>query len=674
MKTLKSQLQALIISFSIIALILVSAGFIHNRKKDAIRNSIDQLSEIEKMMYKDMEAVNSFLLYDVIDESFYQTGNSLNISLHNNLYTQINQKIAELDLPDYFKSQNDINELNLQIKLLDEKFSEIRKIQLERGFKDYGLVGSMRDDIHWIEENHSIPKIQLLTLRRHEKDYIIRQQAKYANLHKKLINNILSKNVLSKKAYEHLTSYHNKFSKLQILDTKIGKHGSEGLTKKIKDIYFEIARLQAEIINKGQVKQVEMIRNYKYSYISFAVLFLVTSVLIGFYVSHRLSEQLHHLSVGISEFVGSNFIKVPEISHKGNKSEIHILTKHFLVLRDEILDYIKDFEEKVNNQTRTLTSQNLQIEEKNKKILAQKHILQQQIKTIYAQRERDTAQKKRLLESLKYAKHIQGALLPNEHTINKIYQNNFVLYKPKDIISGDFYWIKKIETPTENITINIVADCTGHGVPGALLSMLGISYLNDIIVNQHIYRPDIILNKLRDNFINTLQQMENQHTINDGMDISVCVIDNNTNTMNFAGANRNLYLIRSNQLNIIKGNRMPIGKHGTDLQPFNCTMLQLHDHDNLYLFTDGFEDQFGGNKDMKFMRKRFRKLLLSVQNESFDNQKAIINKHFNQWKGDNYQIDDVLIIGFEFKQTIKEPNKAYKIDHLLFQIPNSSLS
>lgn len=675
MKTLKSQLQVLIVSFSIIALVIVFAGFIHNNRKDAIRNSINKLSEIEILIFKDMEAVNSFLLYDVINESFYKTGKSDNIITHKALLTQIMNNKSTLEQYTDFDIETEIKLLFEKILLLDQKFAKLRALQLERGFKDYGIEGKMREDIHWVEANKSISQIELLSLRRHEKDYIIRQQKKYVSEHKKLINNILGKLPKSTKAYHHLEAYHAKFIKLVQLDEEIGKSGHQGITKEIKQIHDQTASLLNQIISSGQQKQDLMIKSYNYNYISFAVIFILASILIGLYISHRLSKQLHRLSLGISDFVSSNFTKIPEISHKGDKSEIHILTQNFLILRDEILTYIKNFEEKVREQTKTLTFQNLQIEDKNKKILAQKQKLVEQFDTIFAQKERVTAQKKRLLESIRYAKHIQGALLPNEQTINNIYRNNFVLYKPKDIISGDFYWIKKIETSTESLTITIVADCTGHGVPGALLSMLGISYLNDIIINQRVYRPDIVLNKLRDYFINTLQQMENQHTINDGLDISVCVIDNNSNTMNFAGANRNLYLIRNNQLTIVSGNRMPIGKHGNDLLvPFTCTKTKLHDHDNIYLFTDGFEDQFGGENDIKFMRQRFRKLLLSVQNESFGNQKAIISRHFNIWKGSNYQVDDVLLIGFEFKQKVNVLDNKNKLINTNWQISEAALA
>ena len=656
-----------------IASILVITGFLHSENNDELRNALNQLSEIEKLIYQDMESVKTFLLFDAIDAEFYKTGTSLNVNNYKELYRKIKSNRNTFEEFKYFDLNPKINILFSKIELLDQKFSELLKFQLERGFNDFGLEGSMNDDLNWLDKNSSIPKISILMLRRYEKDYVIQQQISYVRNHNELINNILNDKKIEKKELSYIKSYHEKFSKLVELDSKIGRSGKHGITKKMKDLNNEISLILADITKQGKIKQDELLLSYKYNYFSFAILFILTSIIIGFYVSHRLSKQLRNLSSGISDFVSSNFTIIPEIPHKGNKSEIHILSKNFLILRDEIVAYIKDFEEKVKEQTTELTFQKIKIEEKNKKILLQKQILEDQFKTIVVQNEKVSAQKKRLLESIKYAKYIQDALLPNNQTINRLYKSNFIFYKPKDILSGDFYWFKKIESIDINITINIVADCTGHGVPGALLSMLGISYLNDIIVTQSEFRPDVILNKLREYFINTLQQMDNQQTTNDGLDIAISVIDNETDIMYFAGANRNLYLIRNNKLEIILGDRMPIGKHICDSVPFNNITLKLMNHDNIYMFTDGFEDQFGGEDNCKFMRNRFRKLLLSIQNESFEQQETIISKHFSQWQGKNIQVDDVLVVGFEYNANAGKNRKNGKNLNAHLDVPNTSL-
>ncbi|NJO89632.1 MAG: hypothetical protein HC831_12305 [Chloroflexia bacterium] len=431
MKTLKSQLRLLIISFSLIATILVLAGFVHNKRKDDIRKLTYQLSEIEKLVYKDVEAVNSFLLFDVISEEFYITATSQNIISHRETYSEIENQRRFLKNFEQSELNPKIEKLYLKLEKIDQKFTELQKLELERGFKDYGLEGSMRDDIHWIESNNSIPLIDLLMLRRHEKDYIIRQQDKYVDKHKVLINKILANEKLPSNVIDRLVSYNSKFERLVVLDNEIGKKGKNGLIKELKTIYSEIDYLLSDIIRLGKQKQDSMIASYKYKYISFAIVFILVSFIIGLYVSYRLSKQLHKLSVNISEFVNSKFTKVTDLSHNGEKSEIHILTKNFLYLRDEILDYIKSFEEKVKEQTQTLTFQNMQIEEKNAKILAQKQKLYDQFQTIVIQKERVSAQKRRLLESIKYAKHIQGALLPNSQTISKIYVNNFIFISLK---------------------------------------------------------------------------------------------------------------------------------------------------------------------------------------------------------------------------------------------------
>lgn len=674
MKTLKSQLQLLIISFSVIAMLLMLAGFIHNKRKDAIRNITYQLSEIENLVYKDIELINSFLLFELIDESFYITKRSENLNNHKQLYVKskaIKNKIKDIELLDL---KPKIEQLYTKMEILNLKIADLEKLQLERGFKDYGLVGSMRKDIHWIENNNSLPKYQMLMLRRHEKDYIIRQQVKYADKHQKLIAKLLKAKKNKGEVCKYLTSYHKKFLKLVELDTKIGKKGDQGLILDIKSSYSEISLLLNEIIDSGQRKQNEMLESYKYGYFSFALVFIIGSIFLGFYVSHRISRNIHKLSVGISEFVSSNFKSIPHLSHKGDKSEIHKLTKNFLVLRDEILDYIKSFEKKVEEQTETLSVQKQEIEEKNEKILLQKQELVEQLRINVQQKEKVTAQKKRLLESIEYAKNIQNALLPSSTKINSIYKNNFVLYQPKDIISGDFYWFKRIETGSINLSISIVADCTGHGVPGALLSMLGITYLNDIIINKGEYRPDIVLNILREKFIETLQQMDNQFIVNDGLDIGICIIDNTTDILYYAGANRSLYLIRNSKLFIIKGNKMPIGKHQNDTVPFKGLKIKIKPHDNIYLFTDGFADQFGGVNGRKFMRKRFRSLLLSIQNESFEDQKRIMNRHFKQWKGNHCQVDDVLVVGFEYKKDISISKSSSRVFGVPLNFEKSSLS
>ena len=239
-----------------------------------------------------------------------------------------------------------------------------------------------------------------------------------------------------------------------------------------------------------------------------------------------------------------------------------------------------------------------------------------------------------ILGSIRYAKNIQNALLPSTKILNASLHEHFILFKPKEIVSGDFYWVKKIG----NKTIFAVADCTGHGVPGAFMSMLGISYLNEIVASNNALRSDEILNRLRQK-VKTAFMQNNELTINDGMDIALCVIDFDEMKLQFSGAYNSLYLFRNNLLTEYKANKQPIGIYPKETD-FSCNEIDLHKNDMLYMFSDGYKDQRGGKRGKKFMTNHFKELLLTINNYELSEQKEILDNTFEQWKNEysNQQI------------------------------------
>jgi serine phosphatase RsbU (regulator of sigma subunit) len=215
------------------------------------------------------------------------------------------------------------------------------------------------------------------------------------------------------------------------------------------------------------------------------------------------------------------------------------------------------------------------------------------------------------------------------------------LFKPKDIVSGDFYWGVK-----NNEKIIVAAgDCTGHGVPGAFMSMLGHAFLDEILNTMKVENAATILNHLRDEVINTLRQKGTTGEARDGIDISLCILDMNAGKLNYAGANNPLYLIRDGKIIKYQADRMPIGIHFISFTPFTNQSINFNKGDCLYLFTDGYADQFGGPNGRKFMYKPFQNLLLKNHNKPMDLQKEVLDKTFEEWKGDREQVDDVLVIG-----------------------------
>ena len=251
-------------------------------------------------------------------------------------------------------------------------------------------------------------------------------------------------------------------------------------------------------------------------------------------------------------------------------------------------------------------------------------------------------QKKEITDSINYARSIQRAFMPTEEQFNSYFKDSFVYFKPKDIVSGDFYWAYQ----KDNLLFYATADCTGHGVPGGFMTMLGLSFLDDIIESKATTNPASALNLIRDKIVNTLKQSGNIGENKDGMDIAICCIDKTKNELTYSSANNSLYMIRDNELTIYKGDKQPCGFYHEN-KPFTAHTISLKPNDCIYTFTDGFADQFGGPKGKKFRYKQFEEILLNNVNDSFSVQKNKLSSAFESWKGDLEQVDDILVIGIK---------------------------
>ncbi len=249
-------------------------------------------------------------------------------------------------------------------------------------------------------------------------------------------------------------------------------------------------------------------------------------------------------------------------------------------------------------------------------------------------------QQSQINKSINYASKIQTAVLPDKNNFKEYFAEYFIIYKPRDIVSGDFYFLHKVN----KYIILAAADCTGHGVPGAFMSMLGVAFLNDIVRQKNVETASDVLNVLRENVKESLKQKGEKGEQKDGMDMALCVIDTETNNLQFAGAHNPLIIVRNNKLIEIKADRMPVGVLRKKDKPFKNNEIKLEKGDKLYMYSDGFADQIGGENKEKYKSKRFKKLLLETSNMSMFEQKQTIETEFEQWKGTNKQIDDVVII------------------------------
>lgn len=302
------------------------------------------------------------------------------------------------------------------------------------------------------------------------------------------------------------------------------------------------------------------------------------------------------------------------------------------------LDLIREQKTEIEQQKEEILTQNEQLIEHREKILEHQAEIE--------------AQNKDITDSIRYASKIQTAMLPSEKKLNRLFSDYFLLYKPRDIVSGDFYWVDEYNGKI----VIAAADCTGHGVPGAFVSALGISMLNEVlqraVLSNEFLNPAVMLNKLRILMTSSISRTENQEDTYDGMDIAICMIDKKQKTLEYAGALQPVYIVKklSNkddhyELTTMKPDVHSISMTDYKEHSYQNTIISYNTGDLVYMFSDGFADQFGGKKRKKFLTANFRKLLVSIANKPVEEQNLALDKTLSEWRGEIDQIDDIMVIG-----------------------------
>jgi serine phosphatase RsbU (regulator of sigma subunit) len=356
--------------------------------------------------------------------------------------------------------------------------------------------------------------------------------------------------------------------------------------------------------------------------------------------------------------------------------ELGELSENYNIMTGKLHEYVSHIDEmnseldqKVKERTAEVISQKEEIEAQRDEVESQRDEIERQRDYVIEQRDFILLQKKAITDSIEYAGNIQKAVLPPINKMLKILGGHFILFKPRDIVSGDFYWAHEIKS---NNVIVVAADCTGHGVPGAFMSMLGITLLNEIIIKNGITSPARILDNLKTNIVSALHQTNETGKAKDGIDISVCQFDYKNKILKFAGAYNPIYIVRKvakldeiNELRKnysqsyfsfqesemivlieIKSDRIPIGiSQGNNL--YTEKEFKLKENDMVYLFSDGYADQFGGERRLKFLYSRFKLVLMSVADKKTEIQQNEINEALQKWMGQEKQIDDILVMGIK---------------------------
>jgi len=325
------------------------------------------------------------------------------------------------------------------------------------------------------------------------------------------------------------------------------------------------------------------------------------------------------------------------------KEEIQVQNEEIMAQRENLYDLNEELVQK-----NEVISESLEENERQRNSLANlAWELQEKAEVIEKQRDELFHSKKEITDSIVYAERIQNAILPTPEMVREVFPESFIFYRPKNIISGDFYWVSNIR----GYKIFAIGDCTGHGVPGGIMSMLGIAYLSDIINKDHITKAGDVLEEMRRQIIESLHQYKKSDDDEsyDGMDMAVCALNEATMELQFAGANLPIYIFKKGSPNdqdpiILREDRMPIAQF-IKIEPFHNYTLQVEKGDMIYLFTDGYSDQFGGHAGKKYNLSKFRSLLASIHHLSAKEQEQAIISTFETWRGNMFQVDDVLVMG-----------------------------
>lgn len=364
--------------------------------------------------------------------------------------------------------------------------------------------------------------------------------------------------------------------------------------------------------------------------ISFSLIFATVLIIIGILIFRNtmlITDPIKKLVTNVNSIAEGNLRERAEVI--GN-NEITTLSVRFNTMIEQLEDLYADLDNKVKARTAEVVAQKEEIEAQKDEIEKQRDILEEQ--------------KKHITDSILYAKRLQNAILPSKEYILSVFPETFILFKPKDIVSGDFYWFNQLN----NKRMFSAIDCTGHGVPGSLVSMVGNNWLNYAVNDLKLERPADIINALNNGVTLTFQEKDNEEAVKDGMDLALCCMDYTTMKLEFAGAYNPAILIQNGEIIHLKGDKCPIGalSRRSNTKSYTNQEVDVRRGDMVYVFSDGYADQFGGERGQKFLIRRFKDLLLTIAHLPLEEQKQILEKSFVDWIGTKeQQIDDVLVIG-----------------------------
>lgn len=606
---MKKSLVVVLGGFGFVLLIFVAMSWYFNRKiheKQTLLVKLDNLST-QIQDHKDwMENLtNKRSWYDSIakNEQEYRRKNSFA------------HELLREDLADVFsydpKTQRELLAGLDELLLTEDRIlNDIAKI----GFKEFGYIGKMREVIHEVEEEFPQFDEQILSLRRHEKDYIMRNDENYAHsLHQEMAD-WQARGNCPPALKQYLQYFDSVRSRFQLLFAIPNRNHYSSWSVNIANIQANLRRVRGNsILESYDLSNNSLTMQYIVSGIAFLAL-IAGSI----YIVRNITIQVSRLQRSMNEFISSNYQAYESISHQLPKNEIGQISIQFLKMARKIKWDVHLLEDRVMRRTTALHEKNTQLEK----------------------------QHAEMMDSLRYAQKLQESLLVSRKHLAQHFEQVHVHYTPKNLVGGDFYWMRTFrENGTEKVLFAL-ADCTGHGVPGALLSVLGMNTLDELFADG-IRKPNELLDSLRKTILRRISSDEEQRM--DGMDIAIFCLDKRSRELHFSGAQMPLWIVRDSEVIELNGERVPIGFTYMNHLEFNSQYITLEENDKLVVFTDGMVDQFGMESNKKFGKKQLRYLLGRSANQ---NSTVLFNRLMNQfsfWKGEREQTDDCTFMILEPK-------------------------
>lgn len=653
--SIRTKIFFILVCFISFAGILIALNNHFYTEKEKLNKKLGKLREFEILINKAVYYQNLVFLNDLSSISFYQKKYTYNQISFQNYYRDAFKLLRKFNSKTV-KQNNTINMFyghTLQeLKKINYYFKKIIYLQKLRGFRDAGMEGRMRDIAHYIEKNvqNDNQKTSLLQMRRHEKDYFLRGDNSYAEKLRLESTILLSKFKDNKEMRLAIENYHTVFDSIHFIDNLTGIKTKKGYCNVLNIYTSQLNYSVNNLYKEYKAFHKESLVKLTYLQLFVTIVLLFIALLLSIMISSSITGRVRKLSAFMNKYVDNQFRIRSRFEPDVNKDEISDLVKNFKVLEDEITVQFEKYKVKVATRTEEIIAQKTEIEKQNSIIATKNEELTKQKNVL-------NFQNTHILDSLKAAKELQKLFFPSNDKLNQLLGNFYLKFEPLDIVSGDFYWIEK----NENGIYLAVADCTGHGAHGALMSVNGINLLNQAIFDKGLVQPGEILNylseKLHQQFSTTKDQLK--HTI----DIALVRIDDSQ--LHYAGAQRDIIILRDSEPIELSGNRRPLGWWiENELQQFNTVSLNLLKQDTIIMYTDGLTDQFGGLTNKKFKKTNFLELIKRASDFSFEEFCEVISDSFDSWKNNTDQTDDVCMIIFQNNDIINLNRNVAKISQV----------